>query len=44
MEAIPFWHILDKFKAINDEHGHAGGDRVLAHFAFTISSGSRCGD
>lgn len=24
---------LDKFKAINDEHGHHGGDRVLEHFA-----------
>ncbi|MCX4175938.1 MULTISPECIES: GGDEF domain-containing protein [Paraburkholderia] len=35
---------LDKFKAINDEHGHAGGDQVLAHFAFTVSSGLRCGD
>jgi diguanylate cyclase (GGDEF)-like protein len=35
---------LDKFKAINDEHGHAGGDQVLAHFASTVSSGLRRGD
>ncbi|ASV96803.1 GGDEF domain-containing protein [Paraburkholderia aromaticivorans] len=35
---------LDKFKAINDEHGHAGGDQVLAHFASTVSSGLRSGD
>lgn len=30
---------LDKFKTINDVHGHAGGDQALAHFASTISSG-----
>jgi diguanylate cyclase (GGDEF)-like protein len=35
---------LDKFKAINDEHGHACGDQVLAHFASTVSSGLRRGD
>lgn len=35
---------LDKFKAINDVHGHAGGDQVLAHFAITVSSGLREGD
>lgn len=35
---------LDKLKAINDEHGHAGGDQVLAHFASTISSDLRRGD
>lgn len=35
---------LDKFKAINDVHGHAGGDQVLAHFASTILSGLRRGD
>lgn len=35
---------LDKFKAINDEHGHASGDQVLAHFASTVSGGLRHGD
>ena len=27
---------LDGFKLINDTHGHAGGDAVLAHFAQTL--------
>lgn len=28
---------IDGFKAVNDAHGHAGGDAVLAHFANTIA-------
>jgi diguanylate cyclase (GGDEF)-like protein len=32
---------LDGFKAINDTHGHAGGDAVLAHFAETLRTNVR---
>jgi len=32
---------LDRFKAINDQHGHAAGDEVLVNFARTLSAGLR---
>jgi diguanylate cyclase (GGDEF)-like protein len=32
---------LDGFKAINDTHGHAGGDAVLAHFAEILRTNVR---
>jgi diguanylate cyclase (GGDEF)-like protein len=34
---------LDRFKALNDRHGHAAGDRVIAEFAARLSTaaGSR---
>ncbi|MDI7861891.1 GGDEF domain-containing protein [Rhizobiaceae bacterium n13] len=35
---------LDRFKMINDIHGHAVGDRVLAAFAEELLSNSREGD
>jgi len=35
---------LDKFKAINDSHGHAAGDAVLNHVADTIRSSVRRSD
>ncbi|HEY4124616.1 MAG TPA: GGDEF domain-containing protein [Rhizomicrobium sp.] len=35
---------LDGFKAINDTHGHAGGDAVLAHFAETLRLNVRDSD
>jgi diguanylate cyclase (GGDEF)-like protein len=35
---------LDKFKAVNDTHGHAEGDRVLTEVARLLRSAIRAGD
>lgn len=35
---------LDRFKSINDEHGHYVGDRVIAAFGRLIRAGAREGD
>ncbi len=35
---------LDRFKAVNDEHGHSAGDRVLQHFAEIVRSNIRSTD
>lgn len=35
---------LDRFKSINDEHGHYVGDRVIAAFGRLIRAGARDGD
>ncbi|MDN7178984.1 GGDEF domain-containing protein [Caballeronia sp. SEWSISQ10-4 2] len=35
---------IDNFKAVNDAHGHAAGDRALSHFSSIVSQGIRRGD
>lgn len=35
---------IDRFKSVNDQHGHATGDKVLRLFAAELSSGLRSGD
>jgi diguanylate cyclase (GGDEF)-like protein len=35
---------VDHFKAINDQHGHEGGDRVLLRVAQALQRGLRAGD
>jgi diguanylate cyclase (GGDEF)-like protein len=35
---------IDNFKAVNDVHGHAAGDRALALFSSIVSQGVRRGD
>ncbi len=35
---------IDRFKAVNDNHGHAIGDEVLARVASTLSAGTRPDD
>jgi len=35
---------LDFFKAINDRHGHLGGDAVLVHFTRLLKHNSRAND
>lgn len=35
---------LDRFKTVNDTHGHLGGDAALAHVAQLLTSRCRAGD
>ncbi|HTO41078.1 MAG TPA: GGDEF domain-containing protein [Rhizomicrobium sp.] len=44
MAASLIYFDLDGFKAINDTHGHAGGDAVLGHFAEILKANVRDSD
>jgi diguanylate cyclase (GGDEF)-like protein len=35
---------IDRFKAVNDHHGHAAGDAILRHFAEELSRSLRATD
>jgi diguanylate cyclase (GGDEF)-like protein len=35
---------IDRFKSINDTHGHASGDEILASFGKLVRAGTRKGD
>lgn len=35
---------LDRFKTVNDRHGHLAGDEVLRHIAALLEAGKRSGD
>jgi diguanylate cyclase (GGDEF)-like protein len=44
-EDLPIMMIdVDYFKAINDRHGHAGGDQALRHLVGILRSGTRTAD
>lgn len=44
IDVIFFMIDIDHFKHVNDEHGHAAGDRVLRQFAAILSSTMRDSD
>lgn len=44
-QSVAFLFIdIDRFKMINDRHGHATGDAILAHVADVLTECSRLGD